>query len=260
MVYSEAAFQRELESLGKAQARELAQAEKEWRKLCQPEYQCQADAETAVQRFNQRWKYHRATSQVEPVTKYAHPGRPATATEPDIVAYRLIGTISASAEALETAQKSLGKFIIATNQLDVERLSSQAMLEHYTAQSVSVERGFRFLKDPLFFAHSLFLKKPERIMALVMIMTLSLLIYALAERQLRQALTENNQTILDQKGKPTQVPTIRWVFQLFEGLDVLTIWQNDQVLMRQLLNLRPIHTQVLRLFGKPVQYCYFLDP
>jgi transposase len=260
LVYSEAAFQRELESLKKAQARELAQTEKEWRKLCQPEYKCQADAETAVQRFNQRWKYHQATSQVEPITKYAHPGRPATATEPDIVAYRLTGTISASAEALETAKKSLGKFIIATNQLDAERLSVQAMLEHYTAQGISVERGFRFLKDPLFFAHSLFLKKPERIMALIMIMTLSLLIYTLAERHLRQALAENNQTILDQKGKPTQVPTMRWVFQLFEGIDVLTIWQNDQVFMRQLLNLRPIHTQILRLFGKPVQNCYFLDP
>jgi transposase len=260
LVYSETAYQRELESLKKAQARELAQAEKEWRKLCQPEYQCQADAETVVQRFNQRWKYHLVTSQVAPVTKYAHPGRPATDTAPDIVAYRLAGTISASEEALENAKKSLGKFIIATNQLDTERLSAQAMLEHYTAQSVSVERGFRFLKDPLFFAHSLFLKKPERIMALIMIMTLSLLIYALAERQLRQALAENNQAIPDQKGKPTQVPTMRWVFQIFEGLDVLTIWQNDQILIRQLLNLRPVHIQILRLFGKPVQNCYFLDP
>ena len=44
------------------------------------------------------------------------------------------------------------------------------MLENYTDQGVSVERGFRFLKDPLFFADSLFLKKPERIMALMMIM------------------------------------------------------------------------------------------
>jgi transposase len=98
----------------------------------------------------------------------------------------------------------------------------------------------------------------ERIMALVM--TLSLLIYALAERQLRQALAENNQTIPDQKGKLIQNPTMRWVFQLFEGLDVLTIWQNDQISMRQLLNLRPVHAQILRLFGKPIQNCYFLDP
>lgn len=60
------------------------------------------------------------------------------------------------------------------------------MLANTTDQGSSVERGFRFLKDPLFFADSLFLKKPERIMALVMIMGLALLIYALAERQLRR--------------------------------------------------------------------------
>jgi transposase len=35
-----------------------------------------------------------------------------------------------------------------------------------------VERGFRFLKDPLFLASSVFVKKPERIMALSLIMVL----------------------------------------------------------------------------------------
>jgi transposase len=33
-----------------------------------------------------------------------------------------------------------------------------------------VERGFRFLKDPLFFASSVFLKSPKRIAALGLIM------------------------------------------------------------------------------------------
>ena len=42
------------------------------------------------------------------------------------------------------------------------------------------ERGFRFLKDPLFFASSLFLKNPKRIMALLMVMLLSLLVYGIA--------------------------------------------------------------------------------
>lgn len=260
VVYSEAAYRRELKSLEKTQARELAQAEKQWHKLCQQEYQCEADAQGAAKSFSQRWKYHLAIVQVEPITKYAHAGRPSVNAEPKIVAYQLTGLVVASDEVLETKKKTLGKFIIATNELDPERLSLQAMLEHYTAQGVSVERGFRFLKDPLFFAHSLFLKKPERIMSLVMIMGLALLIYALAERQLRQALAENNQAVPDQKGKPTERPTIRWVFQMFEGIDVLSIWQNDQIIMRKLLNLRPVHIQILRLFGKSVQNCYFLDP
>ena len=130
------------------------------------------------------------------------------------------------------------------------------MLENYKDQGVSVERGFRFLKDPLFFAHSLFLKKPERIMALLMIMGLSLLINTLAERKLRQALKEMNATIPDQRRKPTQSPTIRWVFQLFEGLDILLVKQNGQVMLRQLLNLRPAQEQVITLLGPQVQKCY----
>ena len=74
-------------------------------------------------------------------------------------------------------------------------LSSGEMLREHKAQGVSVERGFRFLKDPLFFADSLFLKKPSRIMALTMIMVLALLIYALTERKLRLQLAETSQSL-----------------------------------------------------------------
>ena len=87
-----------------------------------------------------------------------------------------------------------------------------------------MERGFRFLKDPLFFADSLFLKKPVRIMALLMVMGLSLLVYALAERKLRTQLVTHDEHIPDQKGQPTQRPTMRRIFQMFEGIDVLLIW------------------------------------
>ena len=75
---------------------------------------------------------------------------------------------------------SLDKFIIATNELIPELLPAGEMLANYIDQSITVECGFRFLKNPLFLAGSLFLKKLERIMALIMIMGLALLIYALA--------------------------------------------------------------------------------
>ena len=120
------------------------------------------------------------------------------------------------------------------------------------------ERGFRFLKDPLFFADSLFLKNPKRIMALTMIMVLALLIYALAERKLRQQLTETGQSVPNQVGKKTQTPTMRWVFQLFEGVDLLLIRQNGQVVAHRVLNLKPVHRDILRLLGPPVEKCYLL--
>ena len=109
------------------------------------------------------------------------------------------------------------------------------MLENYTDQGVSVKRGFRFLKDPLFFADSLFLNKPERIMALMMIMGLALLIYALAERQLRLWLESSNEKIPYQKSKLTSTPTIRCVFQTFEEIETLSVCTGNQLILRQVL-------------------------
>ena len=131
------------------------------------------------------------------------------------------------------------------------------MLSVYKAQGVTVERGFRFLKDPMFFADSLFLKKPQRIMALLMVMGLALLIYALAERKLRQQLKAEEQTIPDQKGKPTQTPTMRRVFQMFEGIDILVISVANRLIRQEVLNLRPVHHQILALLGPPVKNIYF---
>ena len=171
----------------------------------------------------------------------------------------MTGTVELYQAGVEEAKRSLGKFIIATNELDAQNLSTVAMLDNYTAQGVSVQRGFRFLKDPMFFAHSLFLKSPARIMALIMLMGLALLIFALGERKLRLALIQNNETIPDQKGKPTQTPTLRWVFQIFEGLDVLSIWMNGALVTRKIINLRPVHQQIIHLLGPHIQKCYLIE-
>jgi transposase len=260
VVFSQAAGERELKTLKKARAREQEAAEKQWRKVCQPVFNCQEDAEAACKQFNQRWKYHRATEQVTPITQYAHAGRPAAGAQPGVVGYTLTGSVELYEAGVEEAKRSLGKFIVATNEMEVQNLPAAAMLENYTAQGVSVERGFRFLKDPMFFAHSLFLKNPARIMALIMIMGLALLIFALGERQLRQALKQNNETIPDQKGKPTQSPTLRWVFQTFEGLDVLSVWADGRLITRKIMNLRPVHQQIIRLLGPQVLKCYLSGP
>jgi transposase len=91
-----------------------------------------------------------------------------------------------------------------------------------------------------------------------MIMVLALLVYSLAERKLRLQLAESGQSALNQVGKETQTPTMRWVFQVFEGIDLLIIRQNDQIVHRQVLNLQQKHLTVLRLLGPPVENCYNL--
>lgn len=70
--------------------------------------------------------------------------------------------IKAGLEEDEGATKreilSKGKIIVATNELDCEKLSDEEALKAYKEQQ-HAERGFRFLKDPFFFADSMFLKK-----------------------------------------------------------------------------------------------------
>jgi transposase len=114
------------------------------------------------------------------------------------------------------------------------------------------------LKDPLFFADSLFLKRPERLMALLMVMGVALLAYALAEHTVRTELARRGENLPDQRGKPSQQPTMRRIFQLFEGIEVLWLGQPPGV-QRLVLNLKPIPRQILNLLGPEVQKCYFLD-
>jgi len=68
--------------------------------------------------------------------------------------------------------------------MDVQALLDTFVNVQYKNQQ-KVERGFRFLKYPMFLADSLFLKSPKRIMALMMVMTICLLVYAALEYRIR---------------------------------------------------------------------------
>ena len=260
VVYSPLAAQREAKTLERRIEKEKQRAEPVWRRLQKQIFNCVEDAQAALAVAQKKWKYHQLTATTKPLTRYPGRGRPRKGVQPEIIGYQLEGKIIPREEAVEQARRTLGRFILATNVLDPDELSPEDMLLEYKAQAASVERGFRFLKDPLFFADSLFLKNPQRITALTMIMVLALLIYALAERKLRQQLAATGESVPNQVGKKTQTPTMRWVFQLFEGIDLLLVRQNGHVVARRVLNLKPVHRDILRLLGPPVEKCYLLAP
>ena len=93
----------------------------------------------------------------------------------------------------------------------------------------------------MFLASTLFLKRAERIMALLFVMTLCLLVYAATWYRIRKVLAENEAVVPDQirrirvQGKPTKRPTARWVFELFLDVHLLFITQQGvQVLVMNL--------------------------
>src|SRR5215470_10013605 len=111
--------------------------------------------------------------------------------------------------------------------------------------------GLRFGTDPLFLASSVFVKKSERVMATGFIMVLCLLVYRLAEHRLRQRLAETDTTMPDQLKKPTQRPTLRWVFQCFEGISLVLMQQEERMEVVQVTGLTDLHLLILGMLGPP---------
>ena len=109
-----------------------------------------------------------------------------------------------------------------------------------------VERGFRFLKSPEFLSDSLFLKNPERIEALLMLMTLSLMVYAALEYSIRKELKNSNKTFPNQVGNPINNPTTRWVFESFFAIHLLSMPDTTE----QVIGLLTRHSTLLDLLGK----------
>ena len=247
-----------LQSDHQAIAQKIEQADKvvkkEWQTLCGQNFAGEADALIQAQLWQKGLTYHQLSQvEVQTIPYYAKGGRPKQGTTPLGFHYRLTGQLSLDSSYLKTASKRAGRFILATNVLDSQILSPDQMLAEYKAQQ-NTERGFRFLKDPFFFASALFLKNPQRIMALMMIMVVSLLVYTLAQRRLRQALALAHQTIPNQKGKPTATPTLRWVFQSFLFIRWLEI---DGI--KTIVNLTSSHKHILSFLGSSCQKYYFIS-
>jgi len=220
-------------------------------------FSCEKDAQEAwKQAMKGKPSWLVATFTLRSEARHAHPGKPKKDASPHKIVWHLIPTLSIDESEVQAQIKKDACFIIATNILDEQELSHEQVITTYKEQG-GVERGFRFLKDPLFFASSVFVKKPERVVALSFIMVLALLVYRLAEHLLRFRLAQTEETIPNQINKPTKRPTMRWIFQCFEGIDLLHIrigsrWQT------QILGLQALHHKVLRLLGPPYAHFYGL--
>ncbi len=224
-------------------------------------FACRRDAEEAVEAFaaEHLGKHHRLATgspRIIEEARYGKPGRPSKGTEPEEVRYRVAKVeVQRDEAAVEEESKRSGRYVLATNVLEEgeEELTDDRLLAEYKGRH-AVERGFRFLKDPLFFTASVFLKSPKRVAALAMVMGLCLLIYALGERSLREALAEAGGGIRHQRGKPTRKPTLRWVFQLFQAVHLLKVDGAERI-----SNLTEERRTILSFLGQSCRRYYLLS-
>jgi transposase len=236
-----------------------AQWEKKLWHLSKQEFSCQNDADSAwEQAIKGKPTFLVVNYTYQEKGYYDQKGRPKKDAVPDSTVWHLIPTLSVDQEEVEVQIKKQASFILATNVLDEKTLPPEQVRLVYKDQG-GAERGSRFLKDPLFLASSIFVKKPERVIALSFIMVLCLLVYRLAEHLLRCQLTASSQTVPNQVNKPTDRPTMRWIFQCFEGIDLLHIRAGSRR-QTQILGLQPLHQRILRLLGTAFCQIYFFSP
>lgn len=250
--------------LGQAQAslrKQVDTQQEGWRKrmwhLSKHTFETQADAQQGwlhESKGKPEWMELEPQYQAEQV--YATRGRPSK-DSPQVTRWKIQTHLHIDEDAVERRAKRKACFIVATNILDTQRLSDEMLIGTYKEQG-GVERGFRFLKDPLFLASSVFVKKPERLVALSFIMVLCLLVYRLAEHRVRTQLAQQEQTIPNQINKPTARPTMRWIFQCFEGIELLHI-SRGSLTQSLVLRLQPLHRQILSLLGPPYLQFYFFS-
>src|SRR5215510_6618115 len=206
LIHSEPRQPQAQRTVDKQWLKQSAQEVKAFKTLCRTAFACEADAQQALTRFVaglQTMFLHDST--VCPTPHYGKRGRPSPGAQPAQLVYHIAGALASRRTDRQARVDQQSCFILATNELDEGQLSPQAVLDGYKGQA-RAERGFRFLKDPQFLASSLYLKKPERIMALLMVMTVCLLVYAALEYRIRTALKDTEVTFPDQKGRRIQTP------------------------------------------------------
>jgi transposase len=244
----------DLEKLRQKIEKEKDKASEKLRQLMKQEFTSSEGAMEIANQFAQTLKYHQMTeikiSKGQSSSKKKKSKKKENQSE---TIYQITTFLELNHQKINELKKRAGRFVLATNRLNKNQFTSDDILTKYKEQQAP-ERSFGFLKDPLFFADSVFLKSPERIETMALLMGLCLLVYSLGQRQLRISLKEAKTGLKNQLGKLTERPTLRWIFQCFQGIH-LVILQG----IKQVVNLTASRRLTLNFLPASCQNYYILS-
>ena len=197
----------------------------------QQEYFCRADAEAAAEKAQALQSiYHQVKVVIEERPTYG-PGRPSTRKPRAVKAWRygLKATLHERSEVIARKVQEAGCFVLLTNVPTAGEIAHRAeeVLRAYKEQH-GVEQNFAFLKDPII-VNSLFLKKPERIEALGLVLLLALLLWRLVERALRVHVETTGNPLIGWDKKATQKPTAFMMMTKFAAMMVIKVGSQRQL-------------------------------
>lgn len=254
VVYSESAYQRAGKTLAKAQAREWEKVSKQLFHLQARRFDTAESAQEALDKIVKKLSYHKLeTAELTQHIQYASRGRPKADSAIKGIKWQITATVVPDTSKVSHKQCQEACYVLSTSIPD-SQLSDLEVIGGYKGQG-AVERGFRFLKSPVFFVSSLYVKKPSRIEGLLMVMTLALLIYSVAQRRMRRQLESIGETVPNQINQPTSRPTLRWVFQMLEGIHRVLVSVGKQVTYT-MDGITDLRMKILQLFGQRVCQIY----
>jgi transposase len=258
VVYSRIAHDRAKKTIKALVKKEHEELQKVLKMLSKRRFACPIDAQNAVAECAKQCKFHKISIvQTHEGDRCACAGRPSKNAAKNTF-YTIETKIEELSEHIKNQIILDGMFVLATTQLDEKKLPTKEVLSHYKGQSKAVENRFNLFKNSTCIASKVYLKNENRIEALVMILCLCLLIYALAENQLRKTLVAEEKTVPNQSKKTTQNPTMKWIFQMFEGV-IMSATEIDGQTSLQIANLRESLRIVLEILGKECMSKYLLQ-
>jgi len=258
VVSADAAVQRAEATINTAQQREAEAIEKPLLPWQATRFETPEAAQAALATLALAWHSHQvdAYSRLDH-TRSAWKGRPTPTTPLKAIAWQRQAQVRPHDEPLRRRKQHQACFVVGTNIAASQ--GSDAEVIRASKGQAQAEGGLRFLKDPLCFVSSLFVKKPSRMQGLLLVMTGALLVYAVAQRRLRQQLVRHNQAVPNHMHHPTQRPTLRWVFQLLEGIHRVRVTVQGHV--HDLIEgLNAVQITILRWFGEGVCRLYQISP
>jgi transposase len=226
VVHSSAHDQRRQKRIDRQLEKERHSLEAKCTQMEKGEYFCRPDAEAAAEELRKMsTECYQVQVSVEERPRYKK-GRPSKEGPREIneMRYGLRATVEEKTEAVSTKRQEAGCFVLVSNiskEREVAYDKAQSILEAYKDQH-GIEQNFGFLKDPVI-VNDLFLKKPERIEALGLVLLIALLIWRLMERSLRQYTESGDNSLIGWNNRPTVRPTSFMMITKFVGITVIKI-------------------------------------
>ena len=228
-VYSNQLAQHQEEAYGQAQVREAEALAEHVAQVQRRRFACEAEAEAAIAEYEGRatgqrgrrpcrGRSHEVNYGVDAQwqrKRRSHRGRPRKGEE---VESELVYRLSIHTKALSPPVETFGWLVLATTVRE-QTCDDAEIVRAYRDQSTTVEPGFRWIKNPAAIS-PVWLEKRERIAALAMLTVVGLLVYGVIQRQVRQYLHQQHESIPGNKGE-TATPTATVVFESFASVTLV---------------------------------------